>query len=53
MATLQENIQRVTAYNWQLVEVGIPYFIWRDGVFLNIDGPPAYAVDAQHPTPVR
>src|SRR4051794_13880239 len=26
--TLDENIQRVTAYNWQLVEADIPYFVW-------------------------
>jgi hypothetical protein len=49
--TLEENIQRVTAYNWQLVEADIPYFVWSEGVFLNIGGPPAFAVDAPAPNP--
>lgn len=47
--SLGKRIAKVTYYNWQLVEQGIPYHIWREGVMLNRDGPPAYGVDGPPP----
>lgn len=50
-SVLTKNIKTVTAYNRFLVEADIPYFLWRNGVLLNIDGPPAFAVDLPAPDP--
>lgn len=49
--SLEGRIKAVTAYGWELVEAGIPYWIWREGDYINVDGPPGYAVDLPAPAP--
>ena len=51
VSNLQKNIKTVTAYNRELIEADIPYFLWRNGVLLNRDGSPAFAVDLPAPDP--
>ena len=51
VSNLQKNIEAVTAYNYSLVVADIPYFLWKNGVLLNRDGSPAFAVDLPAPDP--
>jgi hypothetical protein len=49
--SLTENIQKVTAFNRRLAQLNPPYLLWRKGMKLNHDGPPAWAVDRPAPKP--
>lgn len=41
----------MTDHGMRMVGADIPYYIWCEGVLLNVDRPPAYAVPGAPPTP--